>query len=201
MAGESEERNWKGGISVIAFNRSPGDLLANDFFERVSPATLTILTGPSGSGKSSYCLRLFRRASALGLHPQGLISLPVLEANRKIGIDLLDLSSGTRRRLAVRRGKGIGGVATEDWQFDPLTLQWGNQILARIRNSSLVIIDELGPLEFYHREGWQAAFTLVEKRAYHWAVVVVRPALLSLALAGWSWAEVLQISEGQNDPS
>ena len=175
---------------------SPGDLLARFFSPGESPKKLTLLTGPRGCGKTTWCQELNRIALDRDINVAGLISLPVIADHRKTGIRVFSLPGNESRLLATRQAQNGQNRFSQDWCFDADALQWGNTLLARVRQPQLLIIDELGPLEFFGQQGWQAAFPLVASRTYHWAVVVIRPALLSLAKERWPWGDTLSLEEG-----
>jgi len=175
---------------------SSGDLLANVFCPGASPQKLTLITGPRGSGKTTWCRELYQEALRCDIKPEGLISIPVFVENQKIGIDLQVLPMDECYPLATRRQNGAGYSLTKDWNFNPEIVQWGNRTLSQISHTRLLILDEIGPMEFHSQGGWQAAFPLVSRRDYHWAVVVIRPALLSQAQERWPWAEVLDVGDG-----
>lgn len=177
---------------------------------------LFLLSGASGSGKTTRCLALLQQARAAGLHPVGLVSPAVFEAGARTAIDLLDVASGERRRLALRcpelalqqppgnmglsqrQTSGTSGLDPQQppgttrlsWDFDPETIAWGNQILATLPPGDLLLVDELGPLELLDQQGLTAALPRLDARLDRLAVIVVRPALLPVAQARWPWALV-----------
>lgn len=153
-------------------------------------ARLAILTGPRGCGKTQACLQLAEAALAQGDAPAGLVSPAVFEDGDKTAIDLLDLGSGERRRLAERPPPGAAGTAGLGWRFDATALAWGNAILERLPAGGLLILDELGPLEFGHGRGLSAGLALLDARRHRQAVAVVRPELLPVALSRWPWARL-----------
>ena len=57
---------------------APASLLAHLFGSQESPVELAIISGPSGAGKTTWCLRLAEKARGLGLEVAGLISQPVM---------------------------------------------------------------------------------------------------------------------------
>lgn len=177
---------------MLQLFNSPDSLLAS-FVSGTEPGRLLLVTGSSGSGKSSWCLSLAGYASTLGLGVSGLVSPPIFVDNHKVGINLLDLKSGLQRRLAVRRRKVASNPNTEDWQFDDLTLRWGNTILEKLDYCQLLILDELGPLEFQRGIGFTAGIELVSTRHYQLACVVIRPSLLDQAQALWPWGQVYRL--------
>ena len=175
---------------------SPDSPLAS-FVSGNIPGRLIIVTGPSGSGKTRWCQALVERANILGIQVSGLVSPAVFQAGVKVGIELLDLQSGERRPLAVRRGEADQGQNTLDWHFNGENLEWGNALLQGPATGQLFILDELGLLEFKRGIGLVNAFGVLAGREYQLACVVVRESLLEAGLALWPWAEVLHMSSGE----
>ena len=88
---------------------------------------------------------------------------------------LEDLASGRRRLLAH-----VAPPAEADlgrWRFSPATVAWGNARLRAIRDTDLLLIDEIGPLELHAHAGLLAALAALRVVDYRLAVVTVRPAL------------------------
>jgi nucleoside-triphosphatase THEP1 len=138
-------------------------------------------------------MQLVEQARNLGLDVAGLISPAVFDNGQKVQIDLLDLATGTRRSLAIRKVEKDDNLVAGAWGFDPEALEWGNAQLGAIRHCQLLVVDELGPLEFQNHTGWMNAFPLIESRCYRLACLVVRPELLHQALERWPWAEVMEL--------
>jgi len=153
---------------------------------------LFLLTGASGAGKTTWCMELARAAITAGRRVGGFCSPAVFEDGRKTGIDLIDLSRMTRRRLAGLKAEPVPGEASRDWQFDEQTLAWGNSLL-QTAAPDLLILDELGPLEFEHGQGFQDAFNLLDSHSFRLACVVVRPSLLMKAQDRWPAARLLDL--------
>lgn len=156
---------------------------------------LLLVTGESGSGKSSWCNDLIMQAQRRDLRVGGLLSPAVVRNGRKTGIDLVDLASGQRHRLADHRDGTVTDMMTKLWAFDMEIIQWGNAALEQTADCDLLIIDELGPLEFKHNKGFTGAFALIDRRQYQVACVVVRPSLLQDALDRWSHAYVVDVDD------
>ena len=171
-----------------------GSLLAGFVSSNGIKPGLTLVTGPRGSGKTSWCMELIEQARPFGLHPGGLISPAVFENGQKTGIDLLDLTTEERRRLAYRRGNAIGDLWTSDWQLVAETLEWGNSILERLKTCDLFILDEVGPFEFDHGVGFVKGLEIIASQKNIPSFITVRPSLLSVAQLRWPWAQVLDVS-------
>lgn len=82
---------------------------------------------------------------------------------------------------------------TERWVFNEDVLTWGNQVLADTDGCDLLLVDELGPLEFNRGQGWQNGLQAIDKGEYKIAVVVIRPALVETAVKRWPHAHVMEI--------
>jgi nucleoside-triphosphatase THEP1 len=157
--------------------------------------SLVLLTGPSGSGKTTFCRKLVAQVHGTNALVGGFICPAVFENGKKIGIDMLNVASGERRRLGkrsqARKGATVGG-----WQLDRDVLAWGNQILRNLKDEALIVIDEIGPLELEDGYGYQEALHLLDERRYQKALVVVRSSLLPLAKLRWPRAQVLDLEGG-----
>jgi hypothetical protein len=97
------------------------------------------------------------------------------------------LPAGGVRRLTLPPGEpehprlADAAVTLGEYRFDAQVLDWGSDVLASATPCGLLIIDELGPLEFVRRLGWTRAFDVLALCRYDLAVVVVRPELLVMA--------------------
>jgi nucleoside-triphosphatase THEP1 len=185
--------------TVQEFLGSPASFLASFFSRKKYEHNLILVTGASGSGKTTWCEALVDQARQMGFRPEGLLSPPVYEDGCKTGIDLLDLKSQARRRLAWQRSSEAAvqsGPATVGWQFDPHVLAWGDRLLRELvgRHPDLLVLDEIGPLELERGQGLQSGLRLIDERGYRLACVVVRPALLPVAGERWPWGKTLAIS-------
>jgi nucleoside-triphosphatase THEP1 len=140
---------------------------------------VVVLSGESGCGKTTLCAQVARLARVAGLDVAGLLTPPRLANGRKVGMDVQDVRTGRRRPLAeARSGSDPGtGPGTEGWRFDPEGLAWGARLLERATPCDVLIVDELGPLELLHGQGWGIGLDVLRAGGYRLALVVVRPAL------------------------
>lgn len=194
--------------------------------------SLLLLTGASGAGKTSWCQALYTYARRQNWTVAGLVSPPVMANGRKTAIDLQDLRTGQRRRLATRiaspgnprlpvahppsqmppissNGEPLEAdisITTGQWRFNPRTIRWGNTILsdptvesktAKPKRPDLVIIDELGPLEFRQHQGLQAGMKLVDAWRSNLICVTIRPSLVGAARMRWPWGHIFQIEDAE----
>ncbi len=154
---------------------------------------MIVVTGEIGAGKTTWCLDLVAHVRSLGLHVAGLSSPGVFVDAEKVAIDLLDLSTYERRRLADRRSAADLASPTPNWYFHVEALAWGDDVLNSISGCDLLVIDELGPLELRHNRGWRSALPLLKRGCCRAACVVVRRSLLAEFLAIFPNAFVVEI--------
>ncbi len=194
-----------GGIGKEKMNQAPSEwpAFSPDRFphEQNQSYSRFLVTGDSGVGKTTWCQRWIDAVLADGWRVGGLLSPPVMVDGQKVAIDLVDLASGERRPLARLRPSDASPdtVTTGKWLFDTAVLRWGNDVLRRITAVDLLIIDELGPLEFERGQGLQAAFELVAAGDYRMAGVVIRPSLISQAQQRWPASQPIPIERKDAD--
>ncbi len=206
--------NWKGDASINPYVITRQHFLAS-FLRKYSQAqtdmittphltspllaslssreqVLTVLTAPSGAGKTTFCAKFVAQARQAGLSTGGFICPAVFEGGKKTGIDMLNVATGERRRLGMR-SCDKGEITVGCWHMDKSVLAWGNEIIAALKDEDVIIIDELGPLELEEGHGYQAAMQLLDEGRYRMALAVVRPALLLLAWLRWPQARILEL--------
>jgi nucleoside-triphosphatase THEP1 len=161
---------------------------------------LTLISGEIESGKTRFCRQAAGALKELGWDVAGIVSPAVFNEGGKIAIDGLDLRSGERRRLAdlTATGDPLQGPQTKRWHFSMQALHWCNEVLQNATPCDLLIIDELGPLEFNRGEGLLAGFEANDSRQFKTSLTVVRTSLLEKARDRWPDAETLIISDDDN---
>jgi len=160
-----------------------------------------IITGWRGVGKTTFCQRFLQVAQAQGWDVAGILSLAVFEGAEKVAIDALDIRSGERRNLAAHHPHAETDSVVTRWFFDQHTLAWGNHILEDSAPCQVLVVDELGPLEFIQHKGWVKAMEVIEKGDYHLGLIVVRPELLEVAAERFQPTRVIEIhNPGEIEP-
>lgn len=138
---------------------------------------IIVLSGERGAGKTSTCLRLAKEAKRRGLSPAGVICPARLINGRKVGIDLMDVRTAERRALA-EADERPAALRTPAYRFHQDAMNWGAAIIKGATPCTLLIIDELGPLELVRGQGWANALDTLAAGQFERAVVVVRPDLI-----------------------
>lgn len=155
---------------------------------------IVLLTGEIQSGKTNLCLDLYHRAQEAGIKVGGVLSPAVFEGGEKKAIDVMDLKSGNTKRLAELKTQTQTDLETKRWSFFPEAVGWGNKMLLEAAPCDLLLVDELGPLEFQRGEGWVNGFSVIESGDYSTALIVIRPSLIDEAAQRWNVSRVIDLS-------
>jgi nucleoside-triphosphatase THEP1 len=142
---------------------------------------LWIVTGWRGSGKTTFCHEMLQTARLAGWDTAGLLSPAAYKDEKKDSIWAEDIRSGEKHLLAACHQQSETDLAFGDWYFNWKTLEWGNQVLQSSIPCDLLVIDELGPLEFNLSLGWVSALDVIKTAQFRLALVVIRPELLEAA--------------------
>jgi iron complex transport system ATP-binding protein len=169
----------------------PNSLMHDVFEKSQDTPQLILVTGLSGAGKTSWCSRLINLAKRGGLKVGGILSPGIFKGQQKTGIEVKNLETGESRQLAKLHEGGNLTLSTPRWTFHPEIMDWANTVLEDSSDTDLLIIDELGPLEFLRDEGLLAGLERIDEGDYKVACVVVRSSLLPKALQRWPHALVV----------
>lgn len=162
---------------------------------------IILLTGEFQTGKTNLCLDIYQLAQEARIRVGGVISPAVFEGSRKTAIDALDLKSGIRKRLAELRTSHQTDLETQRWSFYSEVVDWGNKMLEEAVPCDLLMIDELGPLEFQRGEGWVNGFAVIENGDYSTALIVIRPSLIDQAARLWQISRIIDLDQVTLDSS
>lgn len=162
--------------------------------------SILVISGGRGVGKTTFCRQLVELGRALNLDVAGLLSPARFstEPLLKTGIEVEDLRTGQRRLLASSLENELNGVKLGDWTFDDQAIEWGNRLLGTAAPCDLLVIDELGPLEFDRNQGWSVSFDVLDARLYRLAVIVVRPEYLERVKNRWLGVKVIFLTRGED---
>ena len=162
---------------------------------------IIVITGDLGSGKTSFCLDMTRLAKESGFKITGLVSPGVFEAGYKIAIDVQDILTGERHRLAELREQVETDLETKRWSFYSEAVSWGNNVLQKALPTEILLIDELGPLEFNRAQGWVKAIDAIDSGEYQAALLVIRPSLVQQASRRWKITRIFDLSGTDPQPA
>lgn len=159
---------------------------------------IIFLTGERDTGKTIVCEQVIKEMSRILKPITGVVSPGQYENERKTGIYCFDIATGDKKVLAFYSPGWDEQNPQREWEFIRETLNWGNELLANSIPTDLLVIDEIGFLEFEKDEGWTNALAVLDSRKYQNALVVVRPALIENALERYPDAKVITISSTED---
>ena len=122
--------------------------------------TIIVLTGAPGVGKTTAVIRVARALKERGVKVAGIVSREIRINNMRVGFEFIDLTTNDRNVLASITGNGpkVGkyfvNVAGCRFAAERLT--------NAVRNSDVIICDEIGPMELKSREFIDSVKNLLE---------------------------------------
>lgn len=153
----------------------------------VTGARTVVITGPSGCGKTPLVRSVVDGFGNRGIAVAGFLQPAIIENHKKIGFRIQDASSGEVLDLARRVAPGDGVYGTSFEFFDE-GFDLGRRALESAAPGSMLVIDELGPVELRGGGHWPAVERALATTDLRGLVVVVRrtlvPALVEALDAG-----------------
>ena len=122
--------------------------------------TIIILTGAPGVRKTTAVIRVARELKERGVKVGGIVSRELRINNMRVGFEFIDLTTNDRNVLASITGNGpkVGkyfvNVAGCRFAAERLT--------NAVRNSDVIICDEIGPMELKSKEFIDSVKNLLE---------------------------------------
>ena len=122
--------------------------------------TIIVLTGAPGVGKTTAVIRVARALKERGVKVGGIVSRELRINNMRVGFEFIDLTSNDRSVLASITGNGpkVGkyfvNIAGCRFAAERLT--------NAVRNSDVIICDEIGPMELKSKEFIDSVKNLLE---------------------------------------
>ena len=156
---------------------------------------LFLVTGVSGSGKTTFCRDMIQAAQRAAWHVAGLLSLPDFIGSEKSCIRAQDLRTGEKRLLASVQRQAENDLLFGKWFFRRNTLDWGNEVLRASIPCDLLVVDELGPLELKLSQGWTNALDVIRTGQFRLALVVFRPELVEMVQPILNFCQVITLNK------
>ncbi len=133
---------------------------------------LIIVTGNTGTGKTTVCEKVLRIAKNLGYSCGGVITNKAEDSS----ILIEDVRSGDREELASTKNI-YQGPRTGKYSFTPAGIEFGTKAINRGISCDILFIDEIGHLEL-RGEGFTQTLELVRADSSKNCILVIRSALL-----------------------
>jgi nucleoside-triphosphatase THEP1/energy-coupling factor transporter transmembrane protein EcfT len=138
---------------------------------------LVVVTGRPGAGKTPTIRGAAVALRERGVPVAGFVQIPVWDEGGKGGYLVRDVASGAERTLAVKVGEDRGDHGTP-FRFEPAGFAFARAALERARAGSVLILDELGPVELRGDGHMPAVRRALARPGLAAVVATVRPALI-----------------------
>jgi nucleoside-triphosphatase THEP1 len=153
---------------------------------------VVILTGATGSGKTTLARAVVERLRQAGVRMGGVVAPGLLAEGRRAGFDLIDLSTGEQAALA-REQQNVEGRHAQ-WSrfaFLPEGLALGARALgADAMDSDVVVVDEVGPFEL-SGGGWSAALDALARDFPGALLLIARESVVDAVQRRWGAADTV----------
>lgn len=146
------------------------------------PAPMVVVTGPTGSGKTTTVEAAVAELTAAGTQVAGFVQPGVWQEEDKVGFLVKDVATGEQMQLAKRVTHESGQHGT-GFHFNEAGLALARQALRRIHPGAVLVVDELGPMELRGHGHMRAVRKALSVNGLAGVVVVVRRHLVPALLA------------------
>lgn len=151
-----------------ALGRSPAPV--------TTAARVVIVTGRSGSGKTTLAASVAGALAARGVPVAGFVQPAVVESGAAAGFTIRDVATGEVVELAKRVSNG-GDFGTP-FAFRKAGFELGARALSSVAPGTVLVIDELGPVELRGGGHWPAVARVLVLPEVAGLVIVVRRTLV-----------------------
>ena len=170
-------------VSIFYNIISQAESRFNEIKGRSVPAPKTfIVTGPLGSGKSTFLIQLTEALRKNGHNPQGIISERKTDESGTAGYGLVNIETGERHDF-LRKSEETGPERIGRFIIVPGSIEKGAAILNSSGNG-IIIIDEVGALEMSGR-GWASCIDGLLARPVSHLILSVRETQLDGIKSLW----------------
>ena len=147
-----------------------------------TPVRVVVVTGPTGGGKTEAVIAVADRLRREDVQVAGFVQPGDFVDGRKAGFRLRDLVSGEEAPLATLGERGDGQYGTR-FRFSEEGFRLSRKALARVVSASVLIIDEIGPIELRGLGHMPVVRKALVEPTLDGAVIVIRRSLVPSFLA------------------
>jgi len=148
-----------------------------------SPVPVLVLTGERGTGKTTALEAVLTRLADRGLPVAGLVQPAIFEGGEKTGFRVRNLLNGEEYPLAGRCARNEKGDHGTIFRFDPIGLRQAEKALDTAPRDSILVLDELGPVELRGHGHMPALRRAMKERPPRLLMLVLRRHLVPSLLA------------------
>jgi nucleoside-triphosphatase len=121
-----------------------------------------LLTGAPGVGKTSVIVKTLESLKAEGIDVGGMISIEARESNVRVGFEIIDLTTGKHGWLSHVNYESGPQVGKYRVNIKDLENIGANSILDATEKCSVIVVDEIGPMELFSQKFKQAVKQAIE---------------------------------------
>ena len=165
---------------------------------KIELGKINLITGERDVGKTILCSTLIEKMKIKEYSVAGIISPGLYHNDVKVGIEAINIKSGENVKLADYSPGWDIENPLRIWKMNSDAIPWGNDVLNNSIPCDVLIIDEIGYLEFEKNSGWNNSFKILREKEFKIAFIVVRIDLMGAALSYWEKAQILKIESGEN---
>ena len=169
-----------------------------------------IICGDQREGKTTFLKETIRNLKEVDVKVEGIMAEGIDLHGERTGFNLINVST-EKSKVLCRTSGDSEWIKTGKFYFNPEGLEFGRTILKKLSADSVVVIDEIGPLEM-RGEGWTESIESILKSFDNTMIWVVRRSLTEsvikkfdvrnvsiLDIAKYSPAELVKLITGQSN--
>jgi nucleoside-triphosphatase THEP1 len=191
---------WRHPRRLVRHLLQVAEALARQRTGRTRAGETVILTGETGSGKTTLVLALVERLRAGGLQVAGIVAPGMLHHSRRSGFDVVDLRTGERRPLSREANVEGSHARWSRFAFLPEGLSLGAEALGdSALDADVIVVDEVGPFEL-SGGGWAGALDALAARYDGVMLIVVRRSVVDAVRSRWGAGRALVFDANTTTP-
>jgi nucleoside-triphosphatase THEP1 len=191
---------WRHPPRLVRHLLRVAEALARQRTGRTRVGETVIVTGGTGSGKTTLVLALVERLRAGGLRVAGIVAPGMLQQSRRSGFDIVDLRTGERRPLSREANVEGSHARWSRFAFLPEGLALGSEALGdSALDADVIVVDEVGPFEL-SGGGWAAALDALAARYDGVMLIVVRRSVVEAVRSRWGADRALVFDASSTTP-
>ena len=132
---------------------------------------ILLITGSPGIGKTTLIIKVVDALKAKGVSVGGMISQEAREDGTRVGFEILDLTNSKHGWLAHINQKNGPHVGKYHVNIEDLEKIGAKAIVDAVGKCEVLVIDEIGPMEFFSQKFKQAVMEALESPKLVLAVI------------------------------
>lgn len=158
--------------------------------DHLNKPQVVIITGEIHEGKTTFVNKIVKDLLKAKIKVVGFLSVAIYENGERLGFDMYDIEKGDRVELCSNKKDDIR-LHLGRYYFNKSAISKGNKILSseNISGRHLIVIDEIGPLEF-KGQGWSNAIDNITKNSTVPQLWVMRKSIVKKVTKRWNTGNI-----------